>query len=231
LVSVLFHPLLAHGQRRGQTPQGAAKTVAPIDLTGYWVSIVTEDWQYRMVTPPKGEFGGIPLSAEGRRVAGTWDPAKDEAAGAQCKAYAAPAVMRMPGHLHIVWENDNTLRLDTDAGTQTRLFRFVGAVTAQNGEPTWQGVSTAQWQAQGNLKVVTTRMRPGYLRKNGIPYGENAILTEYYERVSAPNKEEWLIVTSVFEDPTYLTTPYVTSVHFRKLPDASAWHPTPCSTK
>jgi hypothetical protein len=228
-VCVLFHPLLAHGQRRGQGPQGAARAVAPIDLTGYWVSIVTEDWQYRMVTPPKGEFSGLPLSVEGRRVAGTWDPAKDEASGVQCKAYAAPAIMRMPGHLHIVWEDDNTLRIDTDTGTQTRLFHF-GSQGAGS-EPTWQGRSAAQWQAQGNLKVVTTSMRPGYLRKNGIPYGENAILTEYYERISAPNNEGWLILTSVFEDPLYLTTPYVTSVQFRKLPDGSAWHPTPCSAR
>src|SRR6266849_9466478 len=71
----------------------------PVDLTGYWVSIVTEDWRYRMVTAPKGDHPGIPLNAEGNRVANAWDPAKDEAAGDQCKAYGAAVVMRAPGRL------------------------------------------------------------------------------------------------------------------------------------
>lgn len=216
----------SHAQRGAQTPRAAA----PIDLTGYWISIVTEDWKYRMVTPPKGEYGGLPLSAEGRRLADAWDPARDEAAGDGCKAYGAAAIMRMPGRLQIAWQDDNTLRIDTDIGTQTRLFRF-GQSQPQTGARSWQGLSNAQWQAQGNLKVVTTYMRPGYLRKNGVPYSENAVLAEYYERITAPNGDEWLIVTTIVEDPRYLNTPYVTSTHFKKLSDASGWNPTPCSAR
>src|SRR5262249_23274026 len=145
-----------------------------------WTSVVTEDWEFRMLTAPKGEFGGlgsIPINDEGRRAAGTWDPAKDEAAGEQCKSYGAAAIMRVPGRLHVTWEDDNTLRIDTDAGTQTRMLRF-GASKAPEGQPTWQGYSSAQWEGAGgrgaanggSLKVVTTHMRPGYLRKNGAPY-------------------------------------------------------------
>jgi hypothetical protein len=221
-----------HAQRGGRGgPPPSAQQAAPIDLTGYWVSIVTEDWKYRMVTPPRGEYGGVPISAEGRRVADTWDPAKDEAAGNQCKAYGAAAIMRLPGRLHITWENANNLRIDTDAGTQTRLFHF-GASQPQGGERTWQGYSDAQWQRQeGNLKVVTTQMRPGYLRKNGVPYSENAVLTEYYERITAPNKDEWLIVTTIVENPLYLNSPFATSTHFKKLSDAAGWNPTPCSAR
>ena len=154
-----------------------------MDLTGYWVSVVTEDWRFRMVTPAKGDYASVPLNPEGRKVADTWDPAKDEAAGNQCKSYGAAALMRVPGRVHIAWENDNTLRIDTDAGTQTRMFHF-GGQPPQGGEPQWQGYSIAQWETAGgragrggrgptqggSLRVVTTRMRPGYLRKNGVPY-------------------------------------------------------------
>src|SRR5881409_3076508 len=139
-------PASLHAQRGrgGQTP-ATPRASAPIDLTGYWVSVVTEDWRFRMVTPPKGQYGGVPLNAEGRRVADSWDPAKDEAAGDQCKAYGAAAIMRVPGRLHITWENDDTLRIDTDAGTQTRLLRF-GEPQAATGDAQWQGSSVARWE-------------------------------------------------------------------------------------
>jgi hypothetical protein len=92
-----------------------------------------------MVTPKKGDYPGIPLNAEGRKIADAWDPAKDEAGGDQCKAYSAPAIMRVPGRLHIAWQDANTLRMDTDAGTQTRLFHFSGS-TIPSGAATWQGI-------------------------------------------------------------------------------------------
>jgi hypothetical protein len=234
--------------------QGSGKTNAPIDLTGHWVSVVTEDWRFRMVTPKKGDYASVPLNAEGRKVADTWDPQKDEVAGNQCKSYGAAALMRVPGRIHITWENDNTLRVDTDAGTQTRMFHFNGQ-QPQRGEPQWQGYSVAQWEGSGvgrgqnqgaavgppalregqsrggSLKVVTTQMRPGYLRKNGVPYSANALLTEYYTRVSESNGDSWLIVTTIVEDPQYLDQPFITSTHFKKQADASGWNPTPCTAR
>ena len=104
--------------------QGSGKADAPIDITGYWVSIVTEDWRYRMVTPAKGDYASVPLNAEARKVADAWDPAKDEAAGDQCKSYGAAAIMRVPGRLHITWDGETALKMETDAGTQTRMFEF-----------------------------------------------------------------------------------------------------------
>jgi hypothetical protein len=218
-----------------QTPQAAA----PIDITGYWVSVVTEDWRYRMVTPPKGSFGGVPLNPEGRRVASAWDPAKDEADGQQCRSYGAAALMRVPGRFHITWDNDTTLKVEADAGQQTRYFHF-GAAQASAPQLTWQGESAAQWEAaaagrgqprNGDLRVVTTRMLPGYLRKNGIPYSGNATLTEYYDRLQGPNGDEWLVVMTEVVDPQYLTMPFVTTTHFKKLPDSKGWSPEPCSAK
>jgi hypothetical protein len=214
---------------------------APIDLTGYWVSIVTEDWRYRMVTPQKGDYASVPITPEAKKAADAWDPAKDEAAGEQCRSYGAPAIMRVPGRLHIVWEDDNTLRVDTDAGKQTRLLHFNGQPAA--GAPTWQGFSAAHWDIPpggrgadpttrgGSLKVVTTHIRPGYLRKNGVPYSADATLTEYFSKTLEPNGDSWLIVTTVVEDPKYLTQPFITSTHFRKQADAAGWNPSACTSR
>ncbi len=235
--------LLAQRGRGGQGPANP-KAAAPVDLTGYWVSVVTEDWRYRMVTPKKGDHPSIPLNAEGVRVADSWDPAKDEAAGEQCKAYGAAGVMRAPGRIHITWQDDNVLKVETEAGTQTRSLRF-GQATSTDNSPSWQGESVAQWEIAGgrrgaqdrgplggNLKVVTTRMRPGYLQKNGVPYGANATLTEYFNRTIEPNGDSWLILTAIVEDRQYLTGRFVRSTHFKKLPDNhSTWEPEPCSTR
>src|SRR5437016_4918645 len=100
----LIAPALANAQGRGRgetPPPQSPKEAAAVDLTGYWVSVVTEDWRFRMVTPPKGDYASVPLNADGRKVADTWDPAKDEAAGEQCRSFGAPAIMRVPGRLHI----------------------------------------------------------------------------------------------------------------------------------
>src|SRR5439155_6288146 len=107
----------AGGARGGAAGPRAARDAAAIDLTGYWVSVVTEDWKWRMVMPKKSVFDGIPLSAEGRRVGDAWDPAKDEAAGEQCRAYGAAGIMRLPTRLHITWQDANALKVETDYGT------------------------------------------------------------------------------------------------------------------
>jgi hypothetical protein len=232
------------GGAAGAAGRGA-RSSAPYDLTGYWVSVISEDWKYRMVTPPKGEYGNVPMNPEGRKVADSWDPAKDEAAGLQCKAYGAAGIMRLPGRIRFTWENDNTLRIDADAGTQTRLLQFGNAPA--DGELTWQGRSVAQFEVAGGrgtrfaetelsspggfIKVVTTKMRPGYLRKNGVPYSSSATMTEYFESHLGPAGERYLVVTTIIEDPQYLSQPYVTSANFKKLPDDSGWNPTPCSAK
>src|SRR5947207_13408318 len=110
--------LFAQGGRGGGAPPANGKAGAPIDLTGYWVSVVTEDWRYRMLTPAKGDYASVPLNQAARSAADAWDPAKDEAAGDQCKSFGVANIMRVPGRLHITWQGDNTLKIETDAGTQ-----------------------------------------------------------------------------------------------------------------
>jgi hypothetical protein len=221
----------------GPAPPRAGKAAALYDITGFWVSVVTEDWRYRMVTPLKGDYNGILLNAAGRKIADAWDPAKDEAAGEQCKSYGAPAIMRVPGHLRITWQDDNTLRIDADNGEQTRLLRFNSAET---GAGDWQGYSKASWELVpagrgvapvGSLKVVTTRLRPGYLRKNGVPYSASTTLTEYLDRANEPDGNAYLVVTTTVQDPVYLFQPFVTSSHYRKQQDSAGWKPRPCSVK
>ena len=260
-VAIVAVTSVASAQRGA--PQNA-RAAAPVDLAGYWVTIVTEDWRYRMVTPARGDHPSVPLNAAGNALANTWDPAKDEAAGEQCRAYGAAGVMRLPGRIHITWQDDTTLKIETEEGTQTRLLKF-GAPSA-DAAGSWQGESFAQWefagggragraapstpqQAQGrleqgrevtgsrqgaasrggNLKIVTTKMRPGYLQKNGVPYSANATLTEYFSRTIEPNGDSWLIVTSIVEDPQYLTGPFIRSTHYKRLPDNNtAWEAEPC---
>jgi len=238
-------PLLAQrGAPAGPPPTGRA--AAGFDPTGYWVSVVTEDWRFRIHTPPKGDYEGIPLSPAGKAKADMWDPAKDEAAGEQCRAYGAAGIMRIPTRLHITWQDDRTLKIETDAGMQSRLIHFGAAPDAEGGD--WQGVSVGTWEypktlfplflGRGGgpppgaaLKVVTTRMKPGYLQKNGAPYGPNAVLTEYFDRFDVPDGLSVLLVKQELVDPDNLSTPYWVSPHFKKQSDASGWNPTPCSAR
>jgi hypothetical protein len=238
-------PLAAQRGQRGQAPAASPRAAAPVDVTGYWVSVVTEDWRWRMVTPAKGDYDSVPLNANGRRMADTWDPKSDEAAGEQCRSYGAGGLMRVPGRIHITWDNDTTLRVETEAGTQIRLFRFAPPLAgrpAAPGEPTWQGQSAAQWELggggifggrgrpSGTLKVVTRALRPGYLRRNGVPYSAEAIVTEYYNVLPREdNGDTWLVITTVVTDPTYLTGRFMTSSHFKKLGEGIVWHPSTCS--
>ncbi len=212
-----------------------------------------------MVTPTKGDYQGVPMTPDAVKIADSWDPAADTAAGNQCKSYGAAALMRVPGRVHITWQDDTTLRLEADAGTQTRTFRFDPSTssgsslalsrdekTPTKGEPSWQGDSTARWETPGggrggrgagpdtpktgSLKVVTTNMRAGYLRKNGVPYSENATLTEYFDIARERNGDQLLVVTAIVDDAKYLRQPFIVSSQFKKQADANGWEPTPCSS-
>lgn len=263
---------VAAAQRGGPPPPANPRAGAPIDITGYWVAVVSEDWRHRMATPRKGDYESVPLNAEGRRTADAWDLAADDAAGLQCKAFGVGGGMRQPTRLHITWQDDNTLKVELDAGTQTRLLHF-GAAAAPTGDLTWQGHSVANWQrppgggqnavrAQignssgpiapggggrgqrggpaptgaltegGALQVSTTHFRAGYLRKNGVPYSENARITEYFHllpRVEGVT-DDWLHVVTIVEDPRYLNDAFYVSTHFKREPNGSKWNPTPCRT-
>lgn len=241
--------LALSGSVYGQAPAAAKspKASAPIDLTGYWVSVVTEDWRWRMVTPAKGDYASVPITPSAKKIADAWDPAKDEAAGEQCKSYAAPALMRVPGRFRISWQDDNTLKVESDAGTQTRLFHFDKVTPGATA--TWQGDSKANWEIPvtragagsnaaevatsgfGSMKVQTNHIRPGYLRKNGIPFGAAATMTEFWDLNKEADGTEWMVVTTLVDDPEFLQEQWVTALHFKKEPNGAKWDPTACSAR
>jgi len=233
-------------------PPRTPRTASSVDLTGYWVAAITEDWRFRMVTPPKGDFASVPLNAEGTKIGNAWDMEKDIAAGEQCRAFGAAGIMRMPVRLHVTWQDDNNLKMEIDNGNQVRTFHFDKAVQPP-AQADWQGHSVAEWETvpqgqgtpqaagggggrggqgpalSGALKVVTTKMKPGYLRRNGAPYSANAVLTEFYDRTTEPNGDSWLILTSILDDPTYLNLPFMLTTHFKREADGSKFSPRPCT--
>lgn len=232
------------GGRGAPPPPPTPRASAPMDYEGYWVSVVTEDWRWRMVTPPKGDVASVPVNAAGRKAAASWDLAQDKANGNECRAFGAAGLMRLPLRMRITWQDDTTLKIETDAGRQTRLLRFGSGPPATTAS-SLQGYSVAEWSRQrqtrgfggvgggavspagGHLQVTTTYLQPGYLRKNGVPYSDRTVLTEYFVRHPQP-APDWLTITSVVEDPVYLAEPFITSTEFKKEPDASKWRPTGC---
>ena len=251
LIAVLLAGPALQAQGRGGTPlpPTTPKAAAPIDLTGYWVSMIVDEWRFR-VKPEKGDILYMPLNAEARRAANAWDPDKDAAEGNFCKAYGAVGVMQRPGRIHVTWDSDMTLKIDFDAGTQTRILHF-GPPPPQKGEAGLQGYSAARWVVNGRpmldtggtgfvpginprstrsgtLLVVTDNMLPGYLRKNGVPYSGKAILTEYFNLLTGQQGEQYLVATAMVDDPTYLNQPFIRSYTFKKQTDASGWENTPC---
>jgi hypothetical protein len=218
-----------------------ARERAPIDLTGQWVAVVTEDWRWRMVTPPVGDSASIPLNAEGRAATAAWDFERDRREGNFCRSYGPPGLIRQPTRLRIDWEDGDTLRLQFDAGNQTRRLRFK---PQSPGGRSLQGDSAAKWFRQtqsrgvfaaqtpktgGSLQVHTTNLTAGYLRANGVPYSDQATVKEFFNTFTLPDGNgTWLVVTTVVNDPVYLSTDLLMSTQFKKEANRSRWEPRGC---
>ncbi|MGD2167232.1 MAG: hypothetical protein PVF63_03935 [Gammaproteobacteria bacterium] len=226
-------------------PARSGREAAVIDLTGQWVAIVNEDWRWRMITPAKGDYESVQtLNAAGRAAADRWDESQD----GSCKAYGAGGLLRMPTRVRIDWADDDTLRLRSDAGNQTRMLHF-DAPPPANTPNTLQGYSVAHWapslpppgrpdparaqippmQIGGSLEVTTTNLSEGWLRRNGVPYSDQTVLSEYFDRFDTPDGAQWFVVTTIVEDPIYHNGRYITSSHFRRETDRSGWNQTACS--
>jgi hypothetical protein len=230
------------------SPTASPKAQAPFDPSGNWVSLITRDWRFRMVVPGRGEYQGMPLSLAGKKFADSWNAAADESAGKQCEAYGAGVTMLVPERLLISWQDDQTLKVQTDAGMQTRLLHFVAPGAQPETPRSWQGYSTAAWMIHhistlgpgdvlpvenehfGSLKITTNDMLAGILRKNGVAYSDQSTLTEYWAMQRDPVSQlQYLIVTAALHDPVYLVSDYYYTATFLKETDGSKWHPTPCS--
>ena len=210
-----------------------------------------------MMTPAPGDYAGVPLNRTGFDLANQWDWERDQASGEQCRAYAAPGIMRQPTRVRISWEDDFTLLLETDAGEQTRTLQFQQPDAPSLESPmtspmqrSWQGFSIAQWETlplgvwgggiilgnpggglSGTLEVETTNIRPGYLRRNGVPFSEDAVVTEYFTIWQEQNGQEWFTVMTIVDDPSFLTEPFITTSDFKKESDSRNWNPTECQVR
>jgi hypothetical protein len=274
--------MIFQGALAAQAPPPAPQTAdqaAPMDLTGYWVSVVDQDWRFRMITPPKGDYAQVPLNAAARKVADTFDPAVYGGANYQtsqiidCRAYGAAGLMHLPTRLHITWASPDVLKIETDWGEQTRMLHFTagrpygdmeqaiktGEVGMSHEPASMQGYSVAAWerpyrinaaafqrgpvagrggglgtsrinvaQPGGDLAVLTTDLAPGWLRRNGVPYGSRTRVIEHYQTFQDPTGKQWFDVATEVVDPEYLNTPFVTSADFLKEPDGSKWAPHAC---
>jgi hypothetical protein len=229
LQACLLAPVAAQFGPPPPEPPGTPKQKQRLDITGYWVAVIHEDWRFRMITAPKGETPDIPLNPVGKKLADSWDVAKDEAAADKCKAYGAPNLMRIPSRFHITWADDSTLKIESDAGQQMRLLQFVAPKVLP--APSRQGLSIAKWQGKASLTVDTSRLIPGYLQTNGVPYSANATMVENFDVVNEPNGEQWLIIDTIVTDPTYLFRTFIRSTHFKKEANGSKWDPQPCIVK
>lgn len=245
----------------GRTPRQWSQ----FDMSGYWVSVITEDWAYRMITPEKGDAGSIPVNAASRDSANSWSPSSTTGV-TSCKAYSPIRLIRAPGRIHIQWRDDRTIQMDFDAGMQTRLLHFpkelppFGSGSSmvyssfleyqpRGVQVTRQGYSVAMWRKQnqgrgflgdlidarvpvpdagGSLMVVTRQMLPGYLQENGIPFSGNAVLVEYFDLLHFLDGTDWLVVTSIVDDPTFLIEPYIFSTQFKREVGGGGWTPSLC---
>lgn len=271
-------PLAAQVNQTGPQPpivQQVGRAGSPVDFTGTWASVVTEDWQWRFVTPAVGDYTGVPMNNVADKLARAWNPDADVKAGEQCKGFGAAAINRLPTRLQVSWVNDTTMKLDFDLGTQSRLVHFDRSASA--GAPSLQGHAVGEWidvpapgggrgggnaagrgtapaaaapgaaaappagrggaaparaaappARNGGLKITTTNLRPQYLRQNGVPVSEKAVITEYLDIVPSPDGSQWLVWKMSLDDPTYLNGWYIVSSQFKKEPNASKWNPTPC---
>ena len=221
------------GRGAPQGPPPTAQAQAPFDMTGYWVSVVTEDWRWRMLTPPKGDYASVPLNAEGatrRRPVGS----RQGQGGRQSvlgirrrrRCCASRCAFTSPGRMRTrsSWKR---IPVSRPACFHFTPIRQLPVNAPGRGAPLHGGHKQAQSEgsasaarggslAGGNLRVTTTNMRAAYLRKNGVPYSEDAVLTEYFNRHDEPNGDQWITVTRVVEDPKYLTMPFITSESFKK---------------
>tara|TARA_R110000824_G_scaffold336_1_gene1691 strand:- start:112504 stop:113289 length:786 start_codon:yes stop_codon:yes gene_type:complete len=246
LVILSLFSVSAFAQRGGAPagPPPSAQQAAAFDMTGYWVSVVTEDWRWRMLVAEPGDVeNGIPLSPAGRALAEAWRPDDNELES--CLVFGGAGIMRYPGRLHISWEDEETLRVDFSAGEQSRLLHFNAAADSTAMTPSLQGYTTANWYKErqtrglgfggpvrsfegGNLRSVTRNLRPAFLQRNGIPYSDQTSIEDSYKVIDAPNGDRWLIITSVVTDPVNLQQKWITSTNFKYEENGDNWDPIAC---
>ena len=189
---------------------------AQVDIAGLWEGLLHEDFVYRLPGPEKGDYAGLPLTEAALEIADSYDPDDYYLPENQCLPHGAAYGMRGPMAKQILREGDNTMLIRLELEAQERRIYLDGRPWP-GGELTWQGHSVGYVEGDA-LIVTTTHMKPRYIRRNGVPHSEDAVMTEYFVVTGA-----YLTLTTVIDDPLYLTEPLVRSVSFKRLADDYEW--------
>jgi hypothetical protein len=184
--------------------------LAHVDLAGMWGQRFHEDLPERGAGPEIGDYAGLPINDAARMRADTWDAAKWTVPERQCEPHPADYAPRGPANLRIGSAVD-PISQDVIAWHLTIMWGLTHRTIWMDGRPrpsaraqhSWQGFSNGEWEGD-MLKVTTTHLKEGWLRRNGVPRSEQATLIEYFIR-----HEDYLTVVSVVDDPVYLTEPFV----------------------
>ena len=238
--------------RRAPRAARRRREAAPVDLTGYWVSPSWRTgagaWSRRSKAMPRA----CPSTPQARPSSTPGIPAKDEAAGDECKAYGAPGLMRVPGRLRIRWQDDDTLedrsrrrRADALAALRRGAARTAsrragkatrGPVGASDGAPGTGRRAGSAWRRGGPRRAERSRWRRrsccrATCGRMAFRTASETTCTEYFDRFTEPDGTEWFTVTTIVTDPVYLGVPFVTTTDFRKERDGASWDPRPCTAR
>jgi hypothetical protein len=183
---------------------------AQVDLSGEWGQKVHEDLPERGHGPEIGDYTGLPINDQARARADAWTAEKWTMPEHECEPHPADYAPRGPGSMRI-WADMNPLSFDITAWhTELNWMQPLRTIymdhrphPSEDAPPTWQGFSTGEWSGD-MLKVTTTHLKEGWIRRNGLPRSDRATMTEYYIR----HGDYFTLVTMV-QDPVYFTEPFV----------------------
>ena len=189
---------------------GPGSAEAQMNLAGGWAQRFHEDAPERGAGPEIGDYLGLPINEAARLRADAWDASKWTIPERQCEPHPPDYGPRGPASLRIASTVDEVSQ-DVIAWHVTLMWMLPRRTIYMDGRPhpssyaqhTWQGFSTGEWEGD-MLKVTTTHLKEGWLRRNGLPRSETATLVEYFIRHG-----DYLTLVTVVKDPVYLTEPLV----------------------
>jgi hypothetical protein len=188
----------------------STNTLAQRDLSGMWAQRFHEDLPERGAGPEIGDYTGLPINDAARLRADSWDASKWTVPERQCEPHPADYGPRGPASLRITSTVDPVSQ-DVIAWSVTVMWSLQQRTIYMDGRPhppaiaqhSWQGFSTGEWEGD-MLKVTTTHLKEGWVRRNGLPRSDKAVLTEYFIR-----NDNYLTLVTAIDDPVYLTEPLV----------------------
>jgi hypothetical protein len=180
------------------------------DLAGGWIAKPHEDLPERGQGPEIGDYTGMPINDAARMKADAWDSQRWEMIEHECTEHPADYGPRGPANMRVWADMDpftkgiRTWHMELMYMLPLRSFYMDGRPHPSKYAPhTWQGFSTAEWEGD-KLKVTTTHLKEGWIRRNGLPRSEVATLVEFYIR-----HHDVLTVVTHVKDPIYLTEPFI----------------------